>query len=504
VDKPRLPGPDRLSWALPGATLALHLAFANRYDFFRDELYFIICGRHPSWGYVDQPPLVPLLSAASQAFGEHLFLLRAIPALAAAATVLVTIALARLIGAGTFGSALAGVAAAIAPMYLGLMTTLGTTSFEPLLWTLIAFLVMRALVEEDPRLWLWAGVVAGIDLEIKYALPLYLVPLLAALLLTGHAPALRRRQVLAGIVLAAAIAAPSAIWQVAHGLPFLEMLRNQAREGKNIVLPPLAFVAEQFKVMNPLLAPLWLAGLVAPFVDARFKPARWLSLAFGLAFLEMLLLHSKDYFLAALYAPMFAVGGAALEEWVRVRWLRAAYVTACVALSAITAPMAMPILSPPVLVAYLRTLHLAPQAAETLRQGALPQTFADMHGWREITARVTEAVHMLPSDEQRRVVILAHNYGEAAALEFYGRDLPPVLTGHNQYFLWGLRGTDPDELIAFNRDVAELKDKCREARELNHFYAAWVMPFEDDSPITLCRGLHPSLGALWLKLKLYY
>ncbi len=494
---------DRLKWLLSGATVALHLAVANRYDFFRDELYFIACGRHPQFGYVDQPPLVPLVSALSQAVGEHLFLLRALSALAAGATVWVTVAMARLVGSGNFGAALAGTAAAIAPMYLGVMTTVGTSTFEPWLWTLLTYLITRALLRDEPHLFLWAGLVVGLDLETKYELPLYLIPLVVALLVTGHARALRRWQVLVAVAMATVLAAPSALWQLTHGLPFAEMLRSQAH-GKNVVLAPASFILQQIMTMNAVFAPLWLAGVVAPFVNARLAKVRFISVAFVLAFAAMMVLHSKDYFVSPLYGAAFAVGGTAFEAWVRPRWARVAYVAVGVAFSTVAAPLAMPILSPARLAEYMRALHLGSQPTETLRQSAVPQTDADMLGWRQFVDRVTVAVRSLPPDEQARVVILARNYGEAGALEFYGRGLPPVVSGHNQYGLWGTRGLNPDVVIAINRDVDEVAENCSEAVVLGRFGAPFVMPFENDAPITLCRGLHPSLAELWREIKFYY
>jgi MFS family permease len=494
---------DRLKWLLSGVTLALHLSVANRYDFFRDELYFIACGRHPQFGYVDQPPLVPLLSALTQVFGEHLVLLRCLSALAAAATVWVTVAMGRLLGSGNFGAALGGTAAAIAPMYLGTMTTVGTSTFEPFLWTLLTYLIARALLEEEPRLFLWAGLVIGLDLETKYELPFYLLPLVVALLVTGHARALQRWQVLAAIVLGTVLAAPSALWQLTHGLPFLEMMHSQA-QGKNVVLSPGAFLLRQAMSMNVVFAPLWLAGLVAPFIDARFARVRFVSVAFLLAFAAMMALHAKDYFVSPLYGGAFAIGGAAFEAWVRPRWMRAAYLAAGVAISAVAAPLSMPILPPPLLVEYMHALHLGPKPTETLRQSAVPQTFADMLGWRQYVERVTAAVRSLPPDEQARLVILARNYGEAGALDFYGRGLPPVLSGHNQYGLWGTRGYNPDVVIAINRDEDEVEENCRQVVVLGRFGVPLVMPFENDAPITLCRGLHPSLSELWPRIKFYY
>ena len=176
----------RIRWALSTAAFAVHLAVAGRYDFFRDELYFIACGRHPAFGYADQPPLVPLLAAATQLFGERLWLLRAVAAVGAFGAVWFVCKLAELFEAGAIGVVLAGVAAATAPMNLGIGSTLNTSSFEAAAWAAIAYLIARAVVLGEPRAWLWAGLVAGLDLEAKYELPLRLLPLLLALALTGQ------------------------------------------------------------------------------------------------------------------------------------------------------------------------------------------------------------------------------------------------------------------------------------------------------------------------------
>ena len=178
---------------------------------------FIICGRHPAFGYADQPPIVPLLAAATQLFGENLVLLRLLPAAAAAALVLVTCALARRAGAGRYGVALAGTAAAVAPMYLGLTTTLNTSTFEPLAWTLVALLAARAVLEGETRAWILAGARgrhrAGDEIRDS---PVPRRRLGAGLVLTGHGRALARREVALGVLLAAVLAAPSAIWQAAR------------------------------------------------------------------------------------------------------------------------------------------------------------------------------------------------------------------------------------------------------------------------------------------------
>ncbi|MDQ6944214.1 MAG: glycosyltransferase family 39 protein, partial [Candidatus Eremiobacteraeota bacterium] len=167
----------RLALGFAAAAFALHVAFANRYDVFRDELYFIVCGGHPAFGYVDQPPVVPLLAAAMYGLAHQTWLLRLPVVLAAAALVLLTCAFVRVLGGGRGATVMAGAATAFAPMFLGIAATLNTTSFEPLCWTLATYLVARRIVLDDRSAMLWCGVVVGITLEIKDSIPFWLVAL---------------------------------------------------------------------------------------------------------------------------------------------------------------------------------------------------------------------------------------------------------------------------------------------------------------------------------------
>jgi 4-amino-4-deoxy-L-arabinose transferase-like glycosyltransferase len=494
----------RTPWVLAGATFLIHLAVAGRYDFFRDELYFIVCGRRPALGYVDQPPLVPLVAAASQLLGPSLVALRAIAGLSAAGAVWVTCQMAALAGAKRFGIVFAGLAAAIAPMYLGLTSTLTTSTFGPLTWVLVSYFVAKVVISGHARAWLWAGLVAGVAMEMKYDLPLFLLPLFAGMLATSARRAFMQWEFLLGCLLAAALAMPSVIWQLGHGLPFLELVKKGA-SGKNVVLGPGPFVLNQVLVMNLLLAPLWLAAAVAPFVDQRLASWRFASVAFVLVFAEMLLLHAKDYYLAPAYAPMFALGAAAVEQWVQSRAVRTVWLMGVGVFSAIAAPMAMPILNPPVLVAYLHALGLKAQPSETATQSEIPQTFADQLGWRSYVESVARSFQALPEQERVRVAVLTSNYGEAAALDFYGPalGLPPALSGHNSYWLWGPRGHDGSVLLRVNASLERYQRLCQSAEIVGRFGAPYVMPFENNAPIILCRGLRPALQSMWSEFKHY-
>jgi 4-amino-4-deoxy-L-arabinose transferase-like glycosyltransferase len=489
-------------WAITLATAVLHLAVAGRYDAFRNELYFIVCGRHPAFGYVDQPPLVPLLAAATQAFGDNVWLLRLPAAAAATALVPLSAAFARLAGGRTLSIALAAAAAALSPALAGVTTTLTTTTFEPLAWTAYAFLIARAVLLEERRALLWAGLVAGIAMQAKYGIAMWVVPMAAGLLLTSARRVLARREFWVGAALATLIAAPSLVWQAIHGWPFLTVI---SQHKKTFLLGgPIAFTLQQVAAVNLALAPLWLAGLIAPFLMPALKPLRFLSIAFAGAAALDFATGGKDYYLFAAYPTMFAVGGVAcarLNRGVAAVWLAVA-----AALFALLAPLALPLLDPPALARYLRATHLRPPPDELAAVGApLTQVFSDEMGWRELEKQVAAAYRSLPEAERSRTAIVALDYGEAAAIDVYGKadGLPAALSGENQYFLWGSHGYDGSVILHINGSVRSWRRFCERLDVVGTFGAPYAMPYENGRPILLCHGLRANLTETWARFRRY-
>jgi hypothetical protein len=491
-----------LAAAIAGAVVAvLHLATAGRYDFFVNELYFIVCGRHPAFGYVDQPPLIPLLSALTQLGGTNVWLLRVPAVLAAVALVPLTVAFAQLLGATTRGAWLAAVAAAASPMLTAVTATLTTSALEPVAWTAIAYCITRAVVKAEPRMWWWAGVIGGLAFETRYGVLVWIVALALGLAATAERASLRSKALAAGVAVAALIALPNAAWQLAHGFPFAEVIRND--NAGNFTGTPLVFTIDQIFSINFLLAPLWITGIVAPFVAKRLARFRFLAIAFVAAALIVFLTHGKNYYLAGAYPAMFALGAAACTALPRL--LVAVWAVLAAANGAFALPLVLPIYSPAKLKETVDNMPIKLRPIEKASLGApLTQVFSYEFGWRELATSVESVVASLPPSDQKRVAIFAPTYGEAAAIDVLGSGLPPALSGNNQYYLWGPRGYDGAVVIAVNVDPAVWSGLCDSLRVAARFgESPYVMPHERDRPILICRGLHPPLPQLWPQLKFY-
>lgn len=494
----RVHGIDRVAIALAVVVVAVRLPFAGRYDIFRDELYFIVCGRHPQFGYVDQPPIVPLVAAWLWGLGEHVWLLRLPAILAAAVTVALVVRFVRYLGGGDAAAIVAGLAVATAPIFLGLADTLNTTAFEPLAWTIVAFSLVRFARSGERSAPLVAGCAVGLALETKYAIVAWIVALAIGLAATPERRILFRREMAFGIAIALVIAAPSIVWQLTNGMPFVELVG--AAKAKNVAVGPIDFWVEQIVVMNPFYAPLWISGIVAPLVMTHLHGVRFIAIAFAMTALVMIVTPSKSYYLAAAYPSLFAIGAVACERMVRNPLARAAYVVPALATSLVLAPIAMPVLPPTSLIAYETRIGLHARSEErAAKTAALPQTFADMLGWRDYVREVGRAWRAIPASARARTAIVVDNYGEAAALDVLGTGyaLPPALSGHNQYGMWQLRGQHPRDILRVQRHPEKLRPFCDRASNVGTTQSRFAMPYENGKAIVRCEGLHPQLDRLW-------
>ena len=493
---------DLLAWSVAAVVFIGHALVAGRYDAFRNELYFIVCGRHPAFGYVDQPPLVPLLAALTQAAGDDVWLLRLPAVLAAALLVPVTVAFARLLGAGTRSAWLAALAAASAPLVVAVTSTLTTATFEPLAWTVVAYAIARALVRDERRMLIVAGIVAGVAAQAKYGIAIWLIALGIGLAVTPARRLFSERELWLGAACAVVIALPNVVWQAANGFPFLEVVRND--NAGNLTGTIVQFTLGQVFAVNVVFAPLWIAGIVAPFVRPELARFRFLAGAFLIALLVVFATHGKSYYTVGAYPSLFALGAAALGGTPRLLvagWSALAAFNAALAL-----PLVAPVLSPDSLARYLARAPFRPRPVEVAGYGApLTQVFSDEFGWRELERTVARVYLNLPPDERRSAAILASNYGEAAAIDVYGAadHLPPALSEQDQYFLWGTHGYDGSLVIAVNAKPRFWARVCDRSDVAAHFGVPYAMPYERDRAIVVCHGTVLPRAVAWPRFKRY-
>jgi hypothetical protein len=497
----------REPWLVLGlATLVLHLALNGGYGIFRDELYFIVCGDRPAWGYVDQPPLIPLLASWSHAlFGNFLVGFRLVPALALSATVALSAEFARAVGGGRFAQWLAGLCVLCSPQFLAIGLLFTTETFQPLTWLACGWFLVRLAQTGDDRWWIPFGVIVGASLLSKYAIAFYVVALGIGLLATPQRRSLLRPWLYVGALIGVILVLPNVLWQQAHDWPFRELGRA-AVNGKNVALSPVAFFVQQLLVMGPFAAPVWIAGLWVSSRRPKLAVYRAFPIAYAILFAFFVVKHGKAYYMTPIYPTLLGIGAVAVESWLqRADRRRAALITVAVA-GAIAAPMAIPVLPEKAFIAYSTMLGIAPSAtaAEHQKLGLLPQHFADQHGWPEMAGQVAAVYTALPPEDRAKAVFLGLDYGEAAAIDLFGRPLglPPAISGHNNYYLWGPQEHDGSVLIVLGRNWGGLFPAYRQVEVAGEIENPYAMPYET-GPIYVLRDPKVPFSLIWPRLKHY-
>jgi MFS family permease len=486
--------------------LVLYAIAGPHYGYFRDELYYLACGEHPAWGYVDQPPLIAWLAwLLEHTIGTSIWALRLLPALAGAGTAVLAGLLARELGGRRWAMFLAGLAAMAAPISLALSHLFTMNAFDPLLWTAIAYLIVRIVKTGNERLWLWVGALAGITILNKYGVLFWISGAAVGMLVTPPRQCLRRRWFWTGAALAAVIALPNLIWEWRRQFPFLELMHNVRRSGRDITLPLLPFLKAQAEMLGYVAAILVVFALLF-FFSKRGRMYRVLGWAYVIFLAEMFVLHAKMYYLAPVYPIMFAAGAVWVEratERTLLVWVKPALALAIVAISGVYAPTILPLLSVPNFLAYEHKLGIEQQKFEHEKEGVLPQLYADMFGWPEMAQTVAGYVHTLSPEEQKKTAIFANDYGEAGAIDFFGPryGLPKAISGHQNYWFWGPRQYTGESMIVLGEgNERNMQTKCASYSVIGS--AKYPLSRPDEwLPIYHCRGLKASLQEIWPHVK---
>ena len=507
-----------LIWALALAKLVFHIYFNNRYGYFRDEFNYMACGDHLQWGYVDQPPLIPFLVHISRAvLGDSLRAIRFIPALASSLLLVQTAAITRELGGRRYAMFLSAICVLIAPMYLSSASLLGTNSLEPNLWMGCAYFAILAIKRNDPRYWLWFGVIAGFGLEEKYTILVFGLGIVIGLLLTEQRRFFLNKWIWLGGLAAFLIFLPNLLWNAHNDWPFAQLMHNICAESRDVVLGPFDYFSQQTFLINPLATPIWLTGLFALLLSSRLRPYRLLGWCYLVCYSVLFALHGKNYYLAPIYPMLLAAGAVVIERaldrpaddsWLsgrpRLQWAKPAIAITLLAVGAYFAPIVVPVLSPERFIAYSKYLPMKLPVMEHSHFGfALPQWYFDQFGWKEIAAETEVAWDRIPANDRSDCGIFAQDYGQAGAIDFFGRPhgLPGAMSGDRTYFLWGPHSYSGNCMIVLD-DRREVLERYWEHVEFVGTSAPNLYTAERQIPVYICRGKKfDSWAGVWPKLK---
>ena len=493
---------------IAGISFLVHVLVGANYGYFRDELYVMAMSQHPAFGYVDVPPLVPWITLIPRLLtGNALWAIHVISALVCAGTIILTGLMARLLGGTGWAQGLAALGSATALVLMGNGSIYTYDVFDAFWWTLAATILMVLLRDDQPRRWLWFGVVAGLGLLTKETILFWGFALVVGLLLTPQRRLLFTRWTVLGGLIAFALFLPFLLWNATNGWASLQYWVGYS-QNHSVPQSPLDFLINQILIMNPLSLPLWGAGLWYFFFSARGARYRVFGWAYLILFVLFIAIGGKSYFLAPAYPPLYAGGAMLFGQW-QGRWRGwvVAYAVVLAVSGVLLAPAVMPVL-PPALFAQL--YHPSGNAGAQQESGdsyGLPQSLADRFGWEEQVALIAQVYHSLPPKEQRVACIFTENYGEAGALVQFGEryHLPQPISGHNAFYIWGPQGCTGQVIITINiapQDAARGFSSVTLAARTS---CAACVDFENHAPILILRQpkANAPFAVLWAQAKHY-
>jgi energy-converting hydrogenase Eha subunit E len=474
---------------LAAAVTVVLIAFAGRYGYHRDELYFLAAGEHLAWGYADQGPLTPFVAHVMNAIADgSLTVLRVPSALMAGAIVLLTGLLTRELGGSRRAELIAAACTAVGVVFLSVGHLLSTTTFDLLAWTLLTYLVVRAVRRGDDRLFVPAGLVMGLALLNKPLIAFLAAGLLAGVAIAGPRQLIRSPWVWAGAAIALVMWSPWLIWQTDHGWPQVDVSRDIAAGGSTSSEPRWALVPFQVLLVSPFLAPVWIAGLVRLFRDPALHDVRFLAWSWVALVAIFTATGGKPYYLAGLLPLLLAAGAIAVDGWLKRgrRGARRAALIGAFALSVlIGGPIGLPILP-------VEDVEPVLEANDDV---------GNTIGWPAFVEDVAKVHSLADGAGWEPRVIFTENYGQAGAIDRYGSEygLPRAHSGHNAYHEWGPPADAPGGVIVIGEVDRQHFRRCWHA--LSILPVEGVETDETGTEVWVCGGTARPWSQLWPDLE---
>lgn len=474
------------------AATVCHLLISGNYGYFLDELYTLACSRHLSLAFVDIPPVAPALLALNTAIlGDSLPALHFLPSLFSGAVVILAGLMAKELGGGKQSVALAGISAAVVPVWMALGSLYTYDFLDQFLIISLLYTVLLLLKRENPKLWLVIGIIAGMGVMTKPSIVFFILAIALALLFTRHRKQYLTKWPWLGVLAAVIIILPALIWQAKNGFPIAQYWVAYSGS-KAVHADPVEFILMQVVGMNFFLLPLWLTGLWYFLLDKEGCKYRLLGVIFTVIFVVCLITGAKMYMVIPAYAMLLAGGAVALQKFFANRkWtaILPAYAAVIILAGIFQAPNYMPVLPVDSLVKYYNSVGVLFDV-KTIRldnnsqKVEIPDYFSNRFEWDTLVSDVAEVYNSLPAAERADTAVVTQNYGWAGAVDEFGGKLrlPKAMCGQlNYYFFslsdigrktWIMIGTSQEDLEKVFGNVTLAKTsvtKIRQPYELNIF-----------------------------------
>lgn len=470
--------------------------FTKGYGYFIDEFYYIACANNPAFGYVDHPPLAPLiLTIYKFFFGDSLYAIRILPALAVTAAVFHTGIITKEIGGNKFAQLLAACSFASMPITAAFGGFYSMNAFELLLAVLLLLIIVRIIKSGNLKLWIYAGIIMGLGIMNKHTFVIFIIAVVISLAVGGKLKLLFNKWFIYGGLLSALIFLPNIIWQIINDFPSIEFYRNISLY-KNVYTPPFDFIMGQVMQMSPATVPFWLAGTFYLLFSNRYKDFRFLSLLFIGLFLFMMLSGTSRPDRLAFAYPAVLTGGALFFTNIINRyntfWLKYVVIVFLFAGLALALPLILPYFNYETVKEYTEFIGFNTEV-EKGKKPPLPQLLADRIGWEKKAKLVVDAYNSLSEEDKKQTIVAARNYGKAGAIELYGEDnnLPPIASSHNNYYLWSKKRVSGNILLQIDSpdDYNALKELFNTVELFpGEFKNEYVSPDENNLVVFICRG----------------
>jgi 4-amino-4-deoxy-L-arabinose transferase-like glycosyltransferase len=477
------------------AALMAGVLFASAWNYgpFGDEFYYIDCGRHLDAGYVDHPPLAAFAAFAIRTlFGTSYIALRAVSALAAGAAVLLAALIAARLGGGRFAQSMAALAIAAAPGFWAIFSFYSMNAFDIVIVSIAVIILIDILEKGAQRRWVAFGVCVGIGLLNKLTLLPLGCALLAGILATKNRTKLLTPWPWIAGAIAGLIFLPHIVWQMAHGWPTIEFVRLTQQYSIN----PLSvggYLLQLALTMNPLLAPVWIAGLLYLLRDRPPHTGRVLGILAVFFIALYAAQRSKMYYVYPIMPLLMAGGAVALEQFVVLTartWIRSVS-TALIGISGLALlPLGAPVLPIELFIPYGKATGLMDDLKIHRNDPInLPVHFALRFGWKEMVESVSQAYDSLSEEERVRCVVVANDYAKAGAVNYYRSEygLPEAISGHNSYRYWLPEDLQAVAAIAVGFEEEYLRRYFRDVELFGVHHHPYAAPWETDQEIFIAR-----------------